>query len=197
MAKDEFRAEWDAFDEKLSELVNKAMSVKGIGVNRLSEGVGFSQSALSTLLQTNTKGSRSKHWTIPTLLQLAKFFGTSMHQLIYEAENPTPTPMFLIVGGSEPNSLERLQLLIYAAVGYSEQAPAGGYDNVVKMFYNVNAVEHNAPDFCSAYQKGKLSDRQAFALLQDASELLFSEHNKGKISYGTAVNKVFAKTVES
>ena len=127
------------------------------------------------------------------MIQIAKYFGTTVYQLMYEAENPTSHPMFLVVGKTEPCSTERLQALIYAAVGYSDQAPTGGYDDVIKLFYQVNMVERDAPAFCSAYQSAKLSDKQAFALLQEAYKTMLAEHYKGKLTFGLALQYVYTK----
>lgn len=191
MAKDEFKQDWDEFDSKFTDTVRKTLTLKGWGPTQLAKELGMTQPALSALLRVH--GPREKHWTVPTMLRLAKLFNTTFYQLVYETENPSSYPMFLIVKDTGAFTLERLQLLIYAAVGYSDQAPAGGYDDVIKMFYQVSTVVREAPDFCSHYQAGKISDTQALTILQDASSLLYIEKYKGKISYGMAVSEAYVE----
>ncbi len=187
MAKDEYKQEWDEYDTKLSDLINRSLKLKRITPTEFARGLNYSQSAMSAILLGN------RHWTIPTLIQIAKYFGTTVYQLMYEAENPTSHPMFLVVGKTEPCSTERLQTLVYAAVGHTDMAEDGWIDDVIKIFFQVSMIERDAPTFCHDYQAGKISDRQAFKILEQANETMLKEQYKGKMTFGLALQYVYTK----
>jgi transcriptional regulator with XRE-family HTH domain len=187
MAKDELKDAWLEYDAKLTKLVQKVMKTKNITGVELAKKVKMSQSAISEIL------TGTKHWTMATTLQLAKVFDTTFSQLMYEVENPTSHPMFLIVGKTKPNSIERLQALVYAAVGYTDMVQDGWIDDVVKLFFQVNMIERDAPTFCYDYQAGKLPDRQALAILEEANDTMLKEQYKGKMTFGLALQYVYTK----
>jgi transcriptional regulator with XRE-family HTH domain len=187
MAKDELKDAWLEYDAKLTKLVQKVMKTKNITGVELAKKIKMSQSAISEIL------TGTKHWTMATTLQLAKVFDTTFSQLMYEVENPTTHPMFLIVGKTKPHSIERLQALVYAAVGYTDMVQDGWIDDVVKLFFQVNMIERDAPTFCYDYQAGKLSDRQALAILEEANSTMLEEQYKGKMTFGLALQYVYTK----
>ncbi len=187
MAKDEHKDAWLDYDAKLTKLVQKAMKVKNISGVELARCLSLSQPTVSEIF------NGKKHWTMATTLQLARVFDTTFSQLMYEVENPTPHPMFLIVGKTKPHSMERLQALVYAAVGHTQMPREGWLDGVVKLFFQVNMIERDAPTFCYDYRAGKLSDRQAFKILEQANETMFKEQYKGKMTFGLALQYVYTK----
>lgn len=190
MAKDELKDAWLEYDAKLTKLVQKVMKTKNMTGVELAKKVKMSQSAVSEIL------TGTKHWTMATTLQLAKVFDTTFSQLMYEVENPTHHPMFLIVGKTKPHSIERLQALVYAAVGHTDAPQDDWHDEMVKMYFQVNVVERDAPTFCCDYQAGKISDRQALAILEEAKSTMLTEPYKGKMTFGLALQYVYTKELK-
>lgn len=184
---------WNEFDRQISILVIAAMQHCNLTQSDLADKIGMSQSNISCLLNLERK-QRDRHWTIPNLLRLAELFGTSIYNLMYEAENSEGNvPLFFATAGTEPYSRERLQTLIHSAVVYKEENDPRG---TTRKAYSLPAIESEVPEFCSNYYSHKMSDMQAVMFFKKANAAFMDPKYADRLTFAGAVKFVYLGELE-
>ena len=163
--------EREALMNALSAVIKRA--TRNVSITDFADRVGVSRPQLSNLLNRETS-ARARPWMLDTLVAVAREIGCPLSELFAAAElavaNPGTVPqLHLYLYNTEPRSRERLQKLIYEAVGYDGDTNERRYDRLLEILYRLRDVEYANPDFCNKYYNGELSDRAALATLRKAA----------------------------
>lgn len=159
---------------------NNAMSaviryaIRDTSVSAFARKINYARSTLHMLLNQDDV-PKQRGWTPETLLAIAHALGCSFPELMSAAltqmQNPTGAPgLAFRVMGTDPHSRERLQRLVYEAVGYDGEHDRTKLASLEKLAYRLKDIELANPEFCEAYYNGALSDAEALAILQQAQE---------------------------
>ena len=153
-------------------------AIRTTSVSEFARRIQYSRPTLWELLHQEGK-ERQRPWTLDTLIAISREIGCSLPELLAAAEtvkgNPGGAPaLSLRLCGTPPRSKERLQRLIYEAVGYDGDYDETQCNKLTEVIYRLRDVECGNPGFCTDYYEGRLSDREALAELRKADA--FREH---------------------
>lgn len=169
----EIESRQEALDLKISRLLERLLKSEGLAKAAFGRKIGFSQANLSNVFNPNRKNN---HWSFPLLIAAAEFLGTTVGGLISAAESLADSPesdavqLFFACRKTEPRSKERLQRLVWAAVGYDPSQVKKAERGLFELTYGVVQVEIGNPDFCKLYYSGRITDQQAFSEFRRALE---------------------------
>ena len=170
-------------DRKVAEL-GEALGVtiryasKDKSITQLARDIHYSRTTLTTLLNQKADDEKQRGWTFSTLVAIADALGVRLSQLIAEAEavaNGALPGMGLRLASTSPRSRERLQRLIYEAVGYSGDTDEEQYDGLLEVLYREKDVEYAVPSLWDSFSKGTITDEEALKLLKEAYSSASSE----------------------
>lgn len=182
MSDKEIRDAQEKLDAKISAFVDRLIKEEGISKTALARKLGFTQSNISNVFNKNKK---SNHWSFPLLIALAKHYDTTVGELIMVSEAYSDFPdsdtvqLFLACSGTKPQTKERLQKLVWSVEGYDPTKVKKDDRFLFELAYNVVQMEIGNPEFCRLYYSGLISDREALAEFNRASE---EAHRPEKLS---------------
>ena len=177
---DEWFADHDKKVARLGEALGKTIryAAKDKSITQLAKDIHYTRTTLTTLLNQTADDEKQRGWTFSTLVALADALGVRLSHLIAEAEavaNGAMPGMSLRLANTSPRSRERLQRLIYEAVGYSGDTDEEEFDGLLEVLYREKDVEYAVPSLWGAYEKGVLTDEEALRLFKEAFEVASSE----------------------
>jgi transcriptional regulator with XRE-family HTH domain len=151
----------------LTETITGVLAQKGWTRQQLSRRTGIAHSTLSNIMNSATRT-----WNINLLLRVAVALDVKLSDIISAAESADDcSALLLAVGGTEPQSKERLALIIQSV------APAGTSGEMLKVFYSVDMMNAVASSYVSRYLSGELSDRDIYNQLLEVSSSLTGDEN--------------------
>lgn len=169
----EIEEKQEQLDIQISNLLDRLLKSEGLAKAAFGRKIGFTQANLSNVFNQNRK---KNHWSFPLLIATAEFFGTTVGGLISAAESFANSPesdavqLFFVCRKTEPRSKERLQRLVWAAVGYDPAQVKKSDRALFELTYSVVQVEIGNPEFCNLYYSGRLTDQQVFSEFNRALE---------------------------
>lgn len=182
LAEPDIENRWEALDLKISRLLERLLKSEGLSVSAFGRKIGFTQANLSNVFNPNRKAN---HWSFPLLIATAEFFGTTVGGLISAAEGFAESPesdaaqLFFACRKTKPQSRERLQCLVYAAVGYEPSQVKKADRSLFELVYSVAQIEIGNPEFCDLYYSGRLTDQR---VLSEFSRALEEAHRPETLS---------------
>ena len=190
LAKSEIEAEWKRIDAQMTRLVSRLLSERSMSQSAFSRGIGFTQANVSNVLSP----SQPNHWSIPLLIATARFFGTTIGELLSlaettDAEDADTLSLFFARCGTAPGSPERLTKLIRSALGGYKEADdlIFGENSEAVLGCRVSDIAFGAPEFYSEYTQGKLDDPDALAILSAAVRYVHNHGGLGNVPLWAAV----------
>ena len=170
----------DRKDAELGEALGVTIryAAKDKSITQLAKDIHYTRTTLTTLLNQKADDEKQRGWTFSTLVAIADALGVRLSQLIAEAEavaDGALPGMGLRLASTSPRSRERLQRLIYEAVGYSGDTDEAKYDGLLEVLYREKDVEYAVPSLWEKYEKGTLDDETALKLLKEAYEAASAE----------------------
>jgi DNA-binding phage protein len=174
---------FETHDRKVAELgealgVTIKYAVKDKSVTQLAKDIHYTRTTLTTLLNQRADDEKQRGWTFSTLVAIADALGVRLSQLIAEAEdvaNGALPGMGLRLASTAPRSRERLQRLIYEAVGYSGDTDEAQYDGLLEVLYRETDVEYAVPELWNGFSAGNITDDEALEILKGAYQHAMSE----------------------
>lgn len=165
-------AELRQWNNALSAVIRYA--IRDTSVSAFARKINYARPTLHVLLHQDN-APKQRGWSTETLLSIAHALGCTLPDLVSAAlthmQNPTGAPgLAFRVMGTDPHSRERLQRLVYEAVGYDGEHDRTKLASLEKLAYRLKDIELANPEFCEAYYNGALSDAEALAVLQQAQE---------------------------
>lgn len=178
MSKDEINSAWDALDRRISATVNEIMAATGVSQSALGRALGCTQANLSHILSRNP----SSHWSVPLLIALARYFGTTVGEIITISEsegfpeNSIELRVFIASCGTAPRTPERLDKLIREAVKMQMEDAGHEFreEDRASLGCRVGDVALSAPSFYSDYVRGEINDPDAFSLLSASARSMLA-----------------------
>lgn len=174
--KEEWQAQVADENARLNEALGRTIkfALRDTTITRFAESVHYQRPALTTLLNQNATDNPQKNWTLSLLIAVARTLNVRLSTLIAEAEDVMAggaPGLHIRLASTEPRSRERLQKLIYVAVGYSGDLDEKEYDGVLEVLYRVKDIEYAVPAFWEAYSNGTLTDEEALSILRAAAHI--------------------------
>ena len=148
----------------LNTTITSVLAQRGWSRQQFSYHTGIAHSTLSEIM---SRGTRT--WNIGLLLRVAVAFEVKLSDLIIAAESADDdyaAAALLAVAGTEPQTKERLTLLIQSI------APAGTSDEMLNAFYSADMMGAVANSCVQRYLSGSLSDREMYTFLTEVSSSL-------------------------
>lgn len=172
-AKEEWQAAVAEENARLNEALGKTIryAIRDTTIRQFAESVHYQRPALNSLLNQKATDNPQKNWTLSLLLAVARSLNVRLSTIIAEAEDVMEggaPGMHIRLASTEPGTRERLQKLIYAAVGYSGDLDEKEFDGVLEVLYRVKDVEYAVPAFWESYRKGFMGDQEALRVLNSA-----------------------------
>lgn len=172
---DDWFVEHDRKVAELGEAIGQTIryAAKDKSITQLAKDIHYTRTTLTTLLNQKADDEKQRSWTFSTLVAIADALGVRLSQLIAEAEDVAKGAlpgMSLRLANTSPRSRERLQRLIYEAVGYSGDTDEEEFDGLLEVLYREKDVEYAVPALWAAYERGALNDEAALQLFRDAFE---------------------------
>ena len=170
---DDWFIEHDKKVAKLGEALGVTIryAAKDKSITQLANEIHYTRTTLTTLLNQKADDEKQRGWTFSTLVAIADSLGVRLSQLIAEAENVANGAMpgmSLRLACTAPRSRERLQRLIYEAVGYSGDKNEDKYDGRLEVLYREKDIEYAVPAFWEDFSKGAITDDEALQILKEA-----------------------------
>lgn len=143
---------------KISDFVLFLAKKKGMSQGAVADAMGYSRSSFCQML--NSKDA-SRLWRLPTLCGVCRVLGISLEKLIESAQKWEPgqnnmsAALCFIADLTEPRSMKRLKSLIE-------------YNSPENLHPQMRLFEIGCKLFVSDYLSGKLSDEEAYRLIEQA-----------------------------
>jgi DNA-binding phage protein len=183
------------FGEALGKTIRYAARDRTI--TQFANDIHYTRTTLTTLLNQKADDPKQRAWTLSTLLAIADALGVELSVLIAEAEAVSKGAlpgMGLRIASTEPRSQERMQKLIYEAVGYSGDADEKNYDGMLEVLYRVVDVVYAVPAMWERYHGGLLSDDEALGVFKSAVEA--AENEEPQPPFWAAVQREWNRVAE-
>lgn len=140
-------------------------AIRDTTVTEFARRAHLSRVSLSLLFSQKPGTKIDRHWTLESLLAVTDALGVKVSELIAEAERVSEgEEPRLVAPKAAPRTPERLQKLIYCAVGYTGKK----MDSLISVMYRVQDIQYGAPGFYNAYMNGEMSDADAMQYLEAA-----------------------------
>lgn len=149
-----------------------SFAIRHTSVSAFAKQIRYTRSTLSSLLNQKD-AERQRPWTFDTLVSISDALGCELSSFIKAVEyvrknNGAEPPLSIRFSGTAPFSRERLQRIIYEAVGYNGEHDEARMKKLEQVLYRVSDVEYANPELCKAYYKGRLSDSEILSLIKKA-----------------------------